>query len=232
MLVSTLLLFVCYVLGAHVETKVSPWNKEAPVPGLPTDACSWIPINATSESVEFRMCIRPFSDVVSNVIRLQGRWIECDELLTEWQTNVATHRNDSIFVDVGANIGSCTLLLSSNGVRSCSFEPSASNLFYFTSSLFHGPASTRALTEVYPIALGEHRAVSTLFSQAGNLGNSVVGKPVGEEDSQNEAMRNVRFADWWFTAIDVVCSIHKQSSLIPLTTCCGRSLMHHPRQFR
>jgi len=165
---------------------VQPWNGLVAIEGLPGDACIWKNITATAASVAYPMCLRD-RDTVSDVIRSQGSWKECDELLTEWR-KVATHPEGSFFVDAGANIGSCTLLMANQGIPSRSFEPSASNLYYFTHSLLRSEVAL-SNTKVYPVGLGESHAVHVLYSQPGNQGNSVVGRAVGDADSLNDEMK-------------------------------------------
>ena len=120
------------------------------------------------------MCIRPYSDYVSNEIRMKGEWSECRELLKVWKAS--NHGKSSLFVDIGANIGSCSLLLASEGAKVLSFEPIPSNLFYFTSSIMR---NNQFDIQLYPFGLGNVPINNVLmFSEPHNRGNSVVSKPL------------------------------------------------------
>ncbi len=100
---------------------------------------------------------------------------------------------ESIFVDAGANIGSCSLLLSSNGARTVSFEPQPSNLFYLTSSVLALEPDARARVRVHPVGLGPARAKHTIFAQKGNAGNSVIDVVVPDHFTQAADMTANKF---------------------------------------
>lgn len=152
-------------------------------------------LNAYNPS--FYMCLRQDSDLVSKIIREEGRWDDCDPLLTLWNhsINLNIFTNSSLFVDAGANIGSCSLLIASAGIKVLSFEPLPSNLFYFTRSIKKnielGVFPVNRIT-VIPFGLGNKSEILTIYSERGNLGNSVVKNPVASADdiTQISAVRN------------------------------------------
>ena len=150
------------------------------------DVCSWKDINRGGSS--YRMCLRD-DDILSNIIKRRGFWYECDALLDEWRKGAHTGAN-VFFVDAGANIGSCSMLMAANGVPTHSFEPSASNLFFFTSSLLTSPTAKSKAT-VHMVGLGEKPSAHTLFSQLGNKGNSVVDVAVRDHDSANMTQQTI-----------------------------------------
>jgi FkbM family methyltransferase len=115
--------------------------------------------------------------LVSDVISNRGRWAECDGLSTLFSS--FARRSDELIVDIGANIGACTLsLLLDTEARVIAFEPGPDNLFYLTSSLL---ALREMLPEVaqrarlYPLAMGDARRVEVLHGARGNAGHSVIG---------------------------------------------------------
>lgn len=61
------------------------WDKTSIIPGPSpwTEACQFKEINAKGQ--KFNMCIRTYDDVVSNTIRNNGRWSDCDSLLDLWK---------------------------------------------------------------------------------------------------------------------------------------------------
>ena len=150
-------------------------------------------------------CLRPYSDVLSTAVRRQGRWPDCDALVPLWRratadATAATYAVTSgnvtasgtpalpLFVDAGANTGSCSLLMLAIGASTVAFEPLAANLYYFTSAVLrNGPGFGAKLT-LHPVALGARRRVSVLYTDA-NPGNTVVGLPVGDTAEQEAAMR-------------------------------------------
>lgn len=166
----------------------SVWQGDRAV-SSPGDACIMKDISRGGSN--YRMCLRD-NDILSDIIRRKGFWYECDALLAEWRKGAhdATGRTDVFFVDAGANIGSCSMLMASNGVPTRSFEPSASNLFFFTSSLLASPTA-KSKTTVHMVGLGEKPSSHTLYSQLGNKGNSVVDVAVRDYDSANMTQQTI-----------------------------------------
>jgi len=170
------------VIAATEPPKERPWDGLAPIyPPPPWDVdCDafWVaipPAMVGPSFVPFRMCIRPEPDVMGNSIRTDGRWKDCDELLPVWRGANAS----GLFVDIGANIGTCTLLMLAEGARVVAFEPLPANLHYLTRSLFLQPESQwRARLSLYPLGVGRSASEHTAFSQSDNAGNTVLDVPV------------------------------------------------------
>ena len=165
-----------------------PWAWKLPYPsssGLLS--CRWVRFHPRRASTpETHICVRTYHDLVSDVISNQGRWAECDDLSTLFSS--FARRSDELIVDIGANIGACTLgLLLETEARLIALEPGPDNLFYLTSSLL---ALREMLPKVaqrarlYPLAMGDARRVEVLHAERGNAGHSVIGPPI----------KNARFA--------------------------------------
>lgn len=128
----------------------------------------------------FKMCLRPKvqNDLISDVIRRDGRWTECDLLLTLWREKQPIGRGD-LFVDAGGNIGSCSLLMATAGANVITFEPVPSNLFYLTRGIIMSVGARSFPPErinVFPIGLGNTTATLPIYSEKTNKGISMVGK--------------------------------------------------------
>jgi FkbM family methyltransferase len=80
-------------------------------------------------------------------------------------------------LDVGANIGSCTLMLVMEGKQVTAFEPNPHNLFFLTNSIKRLPAQFRKNLTLHAAAAGASAAAHELFTQQGNFGNSVLDHP-------------------------------------------------------
>jgi FkbM family methyltransferase len=134
--------------------------------------CHWVDMKYSwLLSTKPSMCIRDSAkewDFLSDAIRRDGKWGECDELLA------SEMRSDGIFVDAGANIGSCTVLMAGHKVRTHAFEPQPDNLYYFRATLAANEELSSWVT-VHEVGLGDHAHNSTIYRQPGNAGNSVVG---------------------------------------------------------
>ncbi|CAE8720831.1 unnamed protein product [Polarella glacialis] len=80
----------------------------------------------------FPLCVYSGREIVSDTIKHKGKWAECYELgsLLEF-----AGRPGCLVVDVGANIGACTLLLTRLGYDILAFEPLRSNVELIQASL-------------------------------------------------------------------------------------------------
>ena len=91
-------------------------------------------------SVPHPLCLAQRGEYVSDMIRRHGYWPDCKWLIGMWDSLEAVQVDGrdmgDLFVDVGANIGGCTLeMLLRTDARVVAFEPSPSNLFYLTRTL-------------------------------------------------------------------------------------------------
>jgi FkbM family methyltransferase len=187
MLRSALLLSLpCFASCKPSFGGAKPWDSySGPYPGAQDDACDW---HTTRESVRF--CLRS-GDMVSEIVRSRGTLTECEWLLRAWKT--LRIGQQAVFVDAGANIGACTILLATHGARTISFEPSPSNLFYFTSTVLEQPEEVQRRITVFPYGLGDKTGRHVLYAQPGNQGNSVVDKVTPDAPAHYEAMARSQY---------------------------------------
>ena len=143
----------------------------------------------------FHMCLRANPDVVSFNVRLEKRWKDCDPLLALWRR--AGGDSTSVFLDIGANIGTCSLLMLAAGVRVVAFEPLPTNLHYLTRSLFLQDASRwRSRLSLYPVGVGRAASEHTAFSEKDNAGNTVLDVPIhAQNHGETVRIRIVRLDD-------------------------------------
>lgn len=147
------------------------------------------------------MCARSYADAVSDSVKRLGFWQDCPSLASWWkflpdrstegkfgsfqpqsvQPKVLP-TGDKLYIDIGANIGSCLMPMAARPdvEAALAFEPSPKNLFYLTSSLLRNP-NTNAKVALFPIALGDKDGIQSIFSEHGNAGNTVVGRPVNAD---------------------------------------------------
>lgn len=134
------------------------------------------------------LCLMP-NDRISNGLRADpSRWHRhCEELVTRWRDEDAY----AFFLDVGANIGVCTLLmLARTSSYVVAVEPSPTNLFYLMSSLRVHAMHSESPAEVYvlPQAAGDSTTRVPMYRAVHNAGNSVIGTSsplVRDHPSQN-----------------------------------------------
>lgn len=152
------------------------------------DTCHWKHVQPKNSDVGFEMCLRE-NDLLSNIIRRYGSLEDCDVLLDVWKKRVY----DGLFVDAGANIGTCSLLLAANGANVVAFEPQPSNLFYFEESIRRSSARMKELIDVRRVGLGNQTGIHTIFAQRGNEGNSVIDIPIAGQDKDSANMKKRSF---------------------------------------
>ena len=122
------------------------------------------------------------NDWVSNNIRQWGSWPDCRLLLHLWERSgagVDGARPDDIFVDIGANIGACTVeLLARTNATVIAVEPNPANLYHLTRTLKMASSHKRpdfaSRVAVLPVGLGPSPAWSTIVADVKNSGNSVI----------------------------------------------------------
>ena len=167
-----------------------------------------------------RMCLRSVSDAVSNnVARYHGRLMrrngDCDTLVRLWRHSepAATTEGRKLFLELGANIGVCTLtLLVRTNATLVVFEPNPANLWHLTRTLAWATEDNPTIRDrvaVYPIGAGNASASSWLYEDPGNGGNSVLDHPAEftsvtsarqplrvEVRALDEVLPSPGFADW------------------------------------
>jgi len=96
-----------------------------------------------------------------------------------------------LFVDIGANVGSCTLqMLARPDVSTVvAFEPNPDNLFYLTNSIRKNPGFSSKIS-LYPLGLSDSTSMHRMYEQKGNFGNSVFDTPV--TDTANDVDDKVK----------------------------------------
>jgi len=160
----------------------TPVVLEPPPPAVAPIDCHWVNMRYQWRVLAPPvMCIRGADDALSGVIHREGKWPDCDDLVTM----LPPASESSIFVDVGANIGACTIWVAGHGHVTHSFEAQGENLQYLYSTLSRLP---ELRVHVHPVAVGEANSESIIYRQEGNAGNSVVGV-VHPDDPTNQADR-------------------------------------------
>ena len=157
------------------------WDDKAMDTGEYT--CKWTEFKSFSTGNKAQMCIHNFPDIVSGAISSSKRWNDCNPLPRLWEA--AERLENSIYVEIGANIGACVMeMLLSTDAKIIAFEPHPRNQFTLWSTISRLDKSLRDRVVVFPIALGSEEGSSTIYSAKDNMGNSVVGKIVKDYDAQ------------------------------------------------
>lgn len=90
--------------------------------------------------------------------------------MNESRASAIAAKNDpeGIFIDAGANIGACTLLMAAAGHRTIGFEPSAANFFYLSSGVLANTEEIRQKVKLYQMALGQETGIVDAYVAQGN----------------------------------------------------------------
>lgn len=116
--------------------------------------CDFVNFTSTASGRNAEMCVHSFSDTVSNSIKRKGHWGDCNQLSKMWNEK-AQHSDKSVYVEIGANIGSCVMeMLLGTDAKIIAFEPHPMNLFNLKMSVSKLDASFQERLRLVPIGLG------------------------------------------------------------------------------
>jgi FkbM family methyltransferase len=162
----------CVLLILHLLLRMAIQSSTS----VETPTWNGIPMDTVAKP--YRMCLRPENDLISNIIRQQHRWPDCDLLIDLWREKGPTSTGE-LYVDAGGNIGSCSLFMAAAGAKVVAFEPVPSNLFYFTRSIdmnIRSGVFPRDRMQLYTVGVSNITEIAVIYSVDGNKGISLVGK--------------------------------------------------------
>jgi FkbM family methyltransferase len=135
----------------------------------------------------YPMCVHERGDLVSDVIVAGGYWADCDTLLEiASRTPLVPADPRVIAIDIGANIGSCSLWLAAHGYRVIAFEPGSANLKRFRATLDMIPADMARRITLHDAGVWDAEFNAQLYVEAGNRGNSIVASDRNQLDRLSE----------------------------------------------
>lgn len=135
-------------------------------------ACGSDGMQITSRTqTPFDLCVHSKEDVISSFFTRDGLWRDCRGLPALYQ--LAKKKKDAgTVVDVGANIGSCTMELASLGARVIAFEPVRSNFELLNHSITLNKFDGRV--EAHQVAVGSDHGPRMAMKEVGNYGNTII----------------------------------------------------------
>ena len=169
--------------------------------------CKWADFQASASGKTMKVCVHPFPDGVSNQILKKHRFHHCNILPTMWNDPKLAKTDKSIYLEIGANIGSCIweMLLSTNA-KIIAFEPHPNNVFAIRSTLQNLESELRDRVVLLPVALGSESAVNKIYAAEGNMGNSVVGKAIHDKGKANQGFNEERVFNITIERLDSIVS--------------------------
>jgi len=148
--------------------------------------CKFVPFTSYSTGKSALMCVHNFHDIVSYSIRRAQRWSDCNILPELWNKSHATQTDESVYVEIGANIGSCVMeMLLGTNATIIAFEPHPMNVFNLKQTVMGLDKEYQDRLKLFPIGLGNTTETNIIYSARNNMGNSVVGKIIKDEQSQH-----------------------------------------------
>ncbi|KAI8812909.1 S-adenosyl-L-methionine-dependent methyltransferase [Cladochytrium replicatum] len=156
---------------------------------------------AKVHQTHFHMYLHPSPELVSDAIRQDGHWRDCVKYhYASLQRLLADPSRPKLVVDVGGNIGSCSLMFGAMGARVVAFEPVEKNFRLFAASI-RSNINAGILNEVgeksirlFPVAVADAESVKTIYSENGNNGNSIIAGSTTENGVDSELEGEDRFS--------------------------------------
>ena len=156
------------------------------------------------------MCLPPPNEHVADTIRRMGHWPDCEWLTRLWHLKA---REQDLFVEVGANIGACTLeMLLSTNATVVAIEPNPANLFYLTSTLAMAAHANPAIAQrvvVLPVGASSYSRTSRMTLRGGG---SAVDAPRRARNFNDEAAVGTKESE------ATTITVHRLDELIPTQT--------------
>jgi len=136
----------------------------------------------SSTKPEFKLYLHPPGDLLSDSFYKIGYWNDCKIHLSNINKHFGSNSsNNIVIIDVGANIGSCTLLFSSLGYKIYAFEPYRENYRLLSYSIIN---NIHLDGEIILITAGTSnlKNISEINIEIGNAGNNIVGSSISNND--------------------------------------------------
>eukprot|EP00978_Attheya_sp_CCMP212_P008102 scaffold18862_cov55-Attheya_sp.AAC.1 len=148
--------------------------------------CDFTTFTSSSTGISVPMCVHAFRDYVSGSIRRNKRWSDCNLLPVLWNASHVNQTDQSVYVEIGANIGSCVMeMLLGTNATIVAFEPHPMNLFNLKKTVAGLDRKYQDRLRLFPIGLGDAKATNTIYSADNNMGNSVIGKVIKDTATQS-----------------------------------------------
>ena len=147
--------------------------------------CKWTKFKSAATNRTADMCVHPFRDIVSGNIVRKGHWGDCDVLSAYWNENIGNAGTNSVYLEIGANIGSCVMeMLLGTNANIIAFEPHPMNQFVLKQTISKLDSTFQDRLTFVPVGLGHEQGTSTIYSAQNNMGNSVVGSIIKDNKRQ------------------------------------------------
>jgi FkbM family methyltransferase len=162
------------VLEATNSWQVVDWSNPFTPEEDDVFSCEFTPYVSGTTKRQADICVHTFNDIVSENIQRSMGWKYCRILPKLWTANGMIDDN-SLYVDIGANIGSCVMeMLLSTNATVIAFEPHPMNVYNLKKTLSKLGKHYQDRLLLFPIGLGSSASASVINSAKGNMGNSQI----------------------------------------------------------
>ena len=143
-------------------------------------SCRWLVYKG-----KIPICAHPDFDRISDAIARKGSWSDCDMLPALWLELPMHERSRGNFLDLGANIGSCSIeMLLSTNASIVSIEANPENFQRMQKTVLNLSNEFKERIKIYNVAASNVIENVQIFGAVTNMGNSVVGRAVQDDANQ------------------------------------------------
>jgi FkbM family methyltransferase len=147
-------------------------------------SCNMTEFVAAKSGKQSQICVHSFMEALTDFILRDKRWRDCNILPDLWVAD-GMEDDDSIYVDIGANIGSCVMeMLMSTKAKIIAFEPHPMNVFNLKKTVSKLGKEYQDCLLLFPVGLGDVKGNITIFSGHDNMGNSQLGTSIKDWGNQ------------------------------------------------
>lgn len=170
--------------GGADTWKVVDWSDPITPEEETKFSCEMTEFVAAKSGKQSQICVHSFRDVLADFIKKDKRWRDCNVLPDLWVAD-GMKDDDSIYIDIGANIGSCVMeMLMSTNAKIIAFEPHPMNVYNIKKTVSKLGKEYQDRLLLFPVGLGDAKGSDTIFSGHDNMGNSIIGRTVKDWDAQ------------------------------------------------
>jgi len=168
------------VVPKEIKGEVSKLTTVVPKEIKGEVSCRWLVYKG-----KIPICAHPDFDYVSDAIARKGSWSDCDMLPALWLELPMHERSRGNFLDLGANIGSCSIeMLLSTNASIVSIEANPENFQRMQKTVLNLSNEFKERIKIYNVAASNVIENVQIFGAVANMGNSVVGRAVQDDANQ------------------------------------------------
>ena len=168
------------VVPKEIKGEVSKLTTVVPKEIKGEVSCRWLVYKG-----KIPICAHPDFDRISDAIARKGSWSDCDMLPALWLELPMHERSRGNFLDLGANIGSCSIeMLLSTNASIVSIEANPENFQRMQKTVLNLSNEFKERIKIYNVAASNVIENVQIFGAVANMGNSVVGRAVQDDANQ------------------------------------------------